>query len=60
MKLRELYKEKIMGAIKGLDRIRFRGTLRWLANESGSKGKSVHINSERAKVRQCIDVGLKH
>jgi len=33
MKLKELYKEKIMGAIKGLDRIRFRGTLRWLANE---------------------------
>jgi hypothetical protein len=24
-----------MGAIKGLDRIRFRGTLRWLANEYG-------------------------
>jgi len=37
MKLRELYKEMIMGAIKGLDRIRFRGTLRWLANESGMR-----------------------
>jgi malate/lactate dehydrogenase len=31
MKLMELYKEKVMGAIKGLDRIRFRGTLRLLA-----------------------------
>jgi len=35
MKLLELYKEKVMGAINGLDRIRFRGTLRWLANEKG-------------------------
>ena len=35
MKLVELYKNKIMGAISGLDRIRFRGTLRWLANQSG-------------------------
>lgn len=35
MKLTELYKNKIMGAISGLDRIRFRGTLRWLANQSG-------------------------
>ena len=35
MKLLELYKEKILGAINGLDRIRFRGTLRWLANEVG-------------------------
>ena len=35
MKLLELYQEKIMGAISGLDRIRFRGTLRWLANEVG-------------------------
>jgi hypothetical protein len=37
MKLTELYKNKIMGAISGLDRIRFRGTLRWLANQSGLK-----------------------
>jgi hypothetical protein len=37
MKLMELYKNKIMGAIRGLDRIRFRGTLRWLANESGMR-----------------------
>jgi len=35
MKLLELYKEKIIGAISGLDRIRFRGSLRWLANEKG-------------------------
>jgi len=35
MKLTKLYKNKIMGAISGLDRIRFRGTLRWLANQSG-------------------------
>lgn len=35
MKLLELYKDRIMGAISGLDRIRFRGTLRWLASESG-------------------------
>ena len=32
MKLMELYQDKIMGAISGLDRIRFRGTLRLLAN----------------------------
>ena len=35
MKLMELYQDKIMGAIRGLDRIRFRGTLRLLANQSG-------------------------
>lgn len=35
MKLLELYQNKIMGAISGLDRIRFRGTLRWLANGTG-------------------------
>jgi hypothetical protein len=35
MKLMELYQDKIVGAISGLDRIRFRGTLRWLANKSG-------------------------
>jgi hypothetical protein len=35
MKLVELYQDKIMGAIKGLDRIRFRGTLRWLASQRG-------------------------
>src|SRR4030042_4008015 len=35
MKLMELYQDKIIGAIRGLDRIRFRGTLRWLASEHG-------------------------
>jgi hypothetical protein len=35
MKLMELYHDKIMGAISGLDRIRFRGTLRLLANQRG-------------------------
>ena len=35
MKLMKLYQNKIMGAISGLDRIRFRGTLRLLANQKG-------------------------
>ena len=35
MKLMELYQDKVMGAISGLDRIRFRGTLRWLATKTG-------------------------
>lgn len=35
MKLMKLYQDKIVGAISGLDRIRFRGTLRWLASEQG-------------------------
>ena len=35
MKLMELYRDKVMGAISGLDRIRFRGTIRWLASERG-------------------------
>ena len=35
MKLMELYKNKVMGAISGLDRVRFRGTLRLLANQRG-------------------------
>lgn len=35
MKLMELYNEKVFGAIRGLDRIRFRGTLRLIANERG-------------------------
>src|SRR4030042_1540620 len=35
MKLMKLYQDKIMGAISGLDRIRFRGTLRWLATQGG-------------------------
>jgi hypothetical protein len=35
MLLLKQYGEKVLGAIKGLDRIRFRGTLRWLANDRG-------------------------
>ena len=37
MKLTELYKDKILGFISGLDRMRFRGTLRLLANSTGLK-----------------------
>ena len=29
------YQNEIVGSISGFDRIRFRGTIRWLANESG-------------------------
>jgi len=35
MKLLEMYRDKIIGVLSGLDRIQFRGTLRWLANERG-------------------------
>lgn len=35
MKLIELYGDQIVGSIKGWDRLRFRGTLRWLANAEG-------------------------
>lgn len=35
MQLLQQYGEKVLGAIRGLDRIRFRGTLRWLANDRG-------------------------
>src|SRR3989337_2268433 len=35
MKVMELYRDRIMGVISGLDRIRFRGTLRWLASQRG-------------------------
>jgi len=35
MKLLEVYKEKLVGTIKGLDRVRFRGTLRWLSSDRG-------------------------
>jgi hypothetical protein len=35
MLLMELYKDKILGATRGLDRMRFRGTLRWLSNSRG-------------------------
>ena len=35
MRLLEPYKEKVLGAMRGFDRVRFRGTLRWLASERG-------------------------
>ena len=35
MKLMALYRDRVLGATSGLDRVRFRGTLRWLANERG-------------------------
>jgi len=44
MKLMELYQDKIMGAIKGLDRIRFRGTLRLLANQNGLRSFMGYTN----------------
>ena len=31
----QIYTHSIKGAISGWDRIRFRGTIRWLANTSG-------------------------
>jgi len=34
-KLLELYSDKVIGAISGWDRIRFRGTIRWLASTRG-------------------------
>ena len=33
--MKEVYNNMIIGAINGFDRIRFRGTLRWLASERG-------------------------
>src|SRR3990172_2666520 len=44
MKLMEIYRDRSMGAISGLDRIRFRGTLRWLASE---RGLSTFMNHAR-------------
>ena len=35
MKLVDIYKDKVCGVIRGFDRIRFRGTIRYLANETG-------------------------
>jgi hypothetical protein len=35
MRLVEQYRDKVLGAIRGLDRVYFRGTIRWLANEMG-------------------------
>ena len=37
MRLLESYQDKILGAVRGLDRIRFRGTLRLLANHTGMR-----------------------
>jgi hypothetical protein len=42
MRLVELYGDKVLGAIKGLDRVRFRGTLRWLANADGLRSFLSH------------------
>ena len=66
MKLLELYQEKIMVAIRGLDRIRFRGTLRWLANEAGMnsflgsqgillKNFTTWAKNITSEIRQCCD-----
>lgn len=66
MKLMSLYKKDVLGAISGLDRIRFRGTLRWLANETGIRKFLVSSNvllkdfTEWAKgitlnIRDCCD-----
>lgn len=35
MKLEELYRAQVYGSMAGLDRVRFRGTWRWLASERG-------------------------
>ena len=51
MKLMELYRDKIMGAISGLDRIRFRGTLRWLASE---RGLSTFMNHARILLKEVV------
>ena len=67
MKLMELYKNKIMGAISGLDRIRFRGTLRWLASERGLSTFMSHmkillkdfsgwVNALTAQIRQSCEL----
>ena len=43
MKMLGIYSDKVFGSISGLDRIRFRGTIRWLASERGIRtfaGKS--------------------
>ena len=37
MKMLEVYGDKVLGAIHGLDRVRFRGTERWLSNDCGLK-----------------------
>ncbi|MFO0793123.1 MAG: hypothetical protein U0586_03575 [Candidatus Brocadiaceae bacterium] len=42
--MKKLYRDKIIGAISGLDRIRFRGTMRRLASE---RGLSTFMNQAR-------------
>lgn len=37
MQLLKQYTKKLFGSISGLDRIRFRGTIRWLANQNGMR-----------------------
>lgn len=37
MELLKVYADKVIGAIRGLDRIRFRGTFRWIASEEGMR-----------------------
>ena len=55
----ELYRDRIIGAISGLGRIRFRGTLRWLARERGADDIHEPLNGrhwlERQLQKQCID-----
>jgi hypothetical protein len=36
-KLQEVYGDRVVGSIKGLDRLRLRGTLRWLAHGDGMR-----------------------
>jgi hypothetical protein len=66
MKLIQLYQDKIMGAIKGLDRIRFRGTLRWLASQRGLTAFMSHshillkdfsgwVNGLTARIRESCE-----
>jgi len=60
--LMELYQDQIRGAIKGLDRIRFRGTLRWLANESGMRtflGKRGILLKDFTRWVQGITLGIR-
>jgi len=69
-KLMELYQDRIMGAISGLDRIRFRGTLRWLASERGLRTFMSHarillkdfsdwVNGLTAQVRESCESRAK-
>ena len=75
MKLMELYKNKIMGKIKSLDRIRFRGTIRWLANNAGMKVYLAHshillkdfarwanditLRVRKSRERRAVELGIE-